>query len=100
MLLLLPAHLQSLPESVLRGGVSFGRALQARRGRHRAGGSGALPGWRMCVAACPYKKVFYNWYTGKSEKCILCYPAAGNRAGAGVLPFLRGPYPLPRRVAV
>jgi nitrate reductase beta subunit len=31
-------------------------------------------GWRMCVAACPYKKVFYNWSTGKSEKCILCFP--------------------------
>jgi nitrate reductase beta subunit len=30
--------------------------------------------WRSCVAACPYKKVFYNWFTGKSEKCILCFP--------------------------
>lgn len=31
-------------------------------------------GWRACVAACPYKKIYYNWKTGKSEKCILCYP--------------------------
>jgi nitrate reductase beta subunit len=31
-------------------------------------------GWRMCVSACPYKKTYYNWSTGKSEKCILCYP--------------------------
>src|SRR6185295_9022792 len=31
-------------------------------------------GWRMCVTACPYKKTFYNWSTGKSEKCILCFP--------------------------
>ena len=31
-------------------------------------------GWRMCVSACPYKKIYYNWRTGKSEKCILCYP--------------------------
>ncbi len=31
-------------------------------------------GWRACVAACPYKKVYYNWSTGKSEKCILCFP--------------------------
>lgn len=30
--------------------------------------------WRMCVAACPYKKVYYNWSSGKSEKCILCFP--------------------------
>ncbi len=31
-------------------------------------------GWRMCITGCPYKKVYYNWSTGKSEKCILCYP--------------------------
>lgn len=31
-------------------------------------------GYRHCVSACPYKKVYYNWKTGKSEKCILCYP--------------------------
>ena len=31
-------------------------------------------GWRMCVSGCPYKKVYYNWDTGKSEKCTLCYP--------------------------
>ena len=31
-------------------------------------------GWRFCVTACPYKKVYYNWNTGKSEKCIFCYP--------------------------
>jgi nitrate reductase beta subunit len=31
-------------------------------------------GWRMCVSGCPYKKVYFNWQTGKSEKCTLCYP--------------------------
>ncbi len=30
-------------------------------------------GWRMCVSACPYKKIYYNWESGKSEKCIFCY---------------------------
>jgi len=30
--------------------------------------------WRMCISGCPYKKVYFNWATGKSEKCILCYP--------------------------
>ena len=39
-------------------------------------------GWRMCVTACPYKKTYYNWNTGKSEKCILCYP----RIEAGLAP--------------
>lgn len=31
-------------------------------------------GWRFCVSGCPYKKTYYNWQTGKAEKCILCYP--------------------------
>jgi len=31
-------------------------------------------GWRMCVTACPYKKTYYNWESGKAEKCIGCYP--------------------------
>jgi nitrate reductase beta subunit len=30
--------------------------------------------WRYCVSACPYKKPYYNWTSGKMEKCILCYP--------------------------
>ena len=30
--------------------------------------------WRMCISGCPYKKTYFNWATGKSEKCILCYP--------------------------
>ncbi len=31
-------------------------------------------GWRECVSACPYKKIYFNWKTKKSEKCIMCYP--------------------------
>ncbi len=31
-------------------------------------------GWRQCVSACPYKKIYFNWETKRSEKCILCYP--------------------------
>ena len=31
-------------------------------------------GWRSCVSGCPYKKVYFNWKTGRSEKCIFCYP--------------------------
>ncbi|HIG64611.1 MAG TPA: nitrate reductase subunit beta [Methyloprofundus sp.] len=30
--------------------------------------------WRMCISACPYKKMFYNWESGKAEKCTGCYP--------------------------
>lgn len=31
-------------------------------------------GYKECVKACPYKKVFYNLVTRTSEKCIGCYP--------------------------
>ena len=31
-------------------------------------------GWRMCVSACPYKKVYMNRLTGKAEKCTFCFP--------------------------
>lgn len=35
---------------------------------------GRCRGYRECVQACPYKKVFFNPMTGTSEKCIACYP--------------------------
>ncbi|MBI4223861.1 MAG: dehydrogenase, partial [Deltaproteobacteria bacterium] len=31
-------------------------------------------GYKECVKACPYKKVFFNMVTRTSEKCIACYP--------------------------
>ena len=31
-------------------------------------------GWRKCVTACPYKKIYFNHRTGKAEKCTFCYP--------------------------
>ncbi|MDP2812026.1 MAG: respiratory nitrate reductase subunit beta [Rhodocyclaceae bacterium] len=31
-------------------------------------------GYRYCVAACPYKKIYFNPLAGRSEKCIFCYP--------------------------
>lgn len=34
--------------------------------------------WRYCITACPYKKVYHNWSTQKSEKCIFCYPRMEN----------------------
>jgi nitrate reductase beta subunit len=38
--------------------------------------------WRYCISSCPYKKPYYNWVSGKMEKCILCYP----RVEAGMPP--------------
>jgi nitrate reductase beta subunit len=34
----------------------------------------ACRSWRFCVSGCPYKKVYFNWGSGKAEKCTLCYP--------------------------
>ena len=34
----------------------------------------ACRSWRMCVSGCPYKKVYFNWESGKAEKCTLCFP--------------------------
>ncbi len=31
-------------------------------------------GWRQCITACPYKKIYFNHKTGKAEKCTFCYP--------------------------
>ena len=31
-------------------------------------------GFRFCQEACPYKKIYYNTITGKSQKCIFCLP--------------------------
>ncbi|RJQ66404.1 MAG: nitrate reductase subunit beta [Desulfobacteraceae bacterium] len=31
-------------------------------------------GWRFCVTGCPYKKTYFNWKSGRAEKCIFCYP--------------------------
>jgi len=35
---------------------------------------GRCRAWRYCISSCPYKKTYFNWASGKSEKCILCYP--------------------------
>jgi len=34
----------------------------------------ACRGWRMCVSACPYKKIYTNRLTGNAEKCMFCFP--------------------------
>ncbi len=34
----------------------------------------ACRGWRFCISACPYKKVYFNWNTHKAEKCNFCFP--------------------------
>ena len=31
-------------------------------------------GYRHCLAACPYKKIYYNEASNLSQKCIFCFP--------------------------
>ncbi len=31
-------------------------------------------GYRFCMEACPYKKIYFNHSKGVSQKCIFCYP--------------------------
>jgi len=31
-------------------------------------------GYRYCMKACPYKKIYFNEALGKAQKCIFCYP--------------------------
>ena len=31
-------------------------------------------GYRYCMRACPYKKIYFNEVLGKAQKCIFCYP--------------------------
>ena len=31
-------------------------------------------GYRFCMEACPYKKIYYNEVLGASQKCIFCFP--------------------------
>ena len=57
-------------------------------------------GWRMCVSGCPYKKIYYNWTSGKAEKCIFCYPRIEAGPADRLLGNLRRPHPLSRRAAL
>lgn len=39
-------------------------------------------GDRLCIEACPYKAIYYNPVTEKSEKCVMCFP----RVEQGIAP--------------
>jgi DMSO reductase family type II enzyme iron-sulfur subunit len=39
-------------------------------------------GYRFCMEACPYKRIFFNFKKDVSQKCIFCYP----RLEQGVAP--------------
>jgi ethylbenzene hydroxylase subunit beta/complex iron-sulfur molybdoenzyme family reductase subunit beta len=39
-------------------------------------------GYRFCVEACPYKRIYFNFARGIAQKCIFCFP----RLEKGVAP--------------
>jgi nitrate reductase beta subunit len=68
------AAVRALPQPDLRRGLPLRRDLQARGRRHRPDRSGKVPRLAHVRLGLPYKKIYYNWKTGKAEKCIFCYP--------------------------
>jgi nitrate reductase / nitrite oxidoreductase, beta subunit len=68
------APVRALPEPGLRGVLPSGAIYKREEDGIVLIDQDKCRGWRMCVSGCPYKKIYYNWKTGKSEKCIFCYP--------------------------
>ena len=78
-----------------------GSHLQARGRRHRADRPGQVPRLaHVRVSGCPYKKIYYNWKSGKAEKCIFCYPRIEAGQPTVCSRDLRRPHPLSRRAAL
>ena len=98
--LLLPADLQSLPESGLRGGLSLRGAVQAGRGRHRAAGSETLPGLAGLRGGLPLQEDVLQLVDRQVGEVHSVLPPRGDGPGAGLLPQLRRPDPLPGCAAV
>ena len=69
------AHLQPLPQPGLRGGLPVRLASTSARKTASCWSTRTSAAAGACASSsCPYKKVFYNWESGKAEKCIGCYP--------------------------
>jgi NAD-dependent dihydropyrimidine dehydrogenase PreA subunit len=39
-------------------------------------------GWGICVSACPYKIMYFNWESGKAERCTFCVPRSARHASS------------------
>ena len=100
--LLLPAaHLQPLPQRrpAWRPARPAPSTSAARTG-WCSSSQEKCRGWRMCVSACPYKKIYFNWADREVREVHPLLPAPGERRGPGLLPHLRRPDPLPGRAAL
>src|ERR1035437_2604061 len=86
--------------SELRGGLSFGRHLQAWRGWHRAGQPGKVYGLENVHFGMSVQEGLLQLGDRQVREVHPVLSPARNRAGASVHAFLRGARPLPRGVAV
>ena len=68
------AAVRALPQSVVRRELPLGVVYKREEDGIVLIDQDKCRGWRMCVSGCPYKKIYYNWKSGKAEKCIFCYP--------------------------
>jgi len=78
------------PEALYKRGEDGNRLIDQKRCR----------GVACLRCAGSLQEILLQLAPGKSEKCILCFRALGNRAGAGVLPLVRRTHPLSGRAAV
>ncbi len=60
-----PACVSACPRNALYKRASDGIVLLDQERCH---------GYRFCLEACPYKKIYWNHVAKVSQKCIFCYP--------------------------
>jgi nitrate reductase beta subunit len=93
--LLLPAaHLQSLSQPRLCGGVPRRRDLQTRRRRHRAALAGKVPRLAHVHFGLPLQEDLLQLVVGQIGKVYFVLPAPRIGTTPRLLPLLRGTHPL------
>ena len=99
--LLLPAaHLQSLPESLLRRVLPVGGTVQAGRRRHRPDRPEEVPCVAVVRRRLSVQEDLLQLVHRQEREVHSLLPATGNGTGSGLLPLLRRPHSLSGRAAV
>ena len=96
----LAENLQSLSESELRRGVSFGSDLQTRRRRRCFDQSGQMPGVAYVRYGMSIQKDFLQLVNRKKRKMHSLFSASRNWTSTRLLPFVRRTNTLSRRSAL
>ena len=94
------APVRALSEPDLRGLVPVGLGVQARRGRHRAGGPGQVPRLADVHLGLPVQEDLLQLAVGQGREVPVLLSADRGGPTHGLFRDLRGPYPLSGRDAV